>query len=524
MIEKKQNNAAFVRGAAWLGLSTLLLKVIGLIYKIPLSYMLGDEGMGYFNSAYTVYVLFYVIGTSGIPKAIAILVAKKEAESPNEANAIFRIAFKFFFISGLILLVIFILMADAFSQYISNPKAVLAMYSIAPSILFVCAGGVIRGYLSGKIEFAPIAVSELIFGVLKLALGLLLATLAIRMGKPLHAVAAYTIFGITVGSLVSLIYLALVYFKGCKSLERASLSSNDTIKDILKISVPITLTSAVGSIVSLLDLTLIMRGLESNGYTSSLSNVLYGSYTTLAVPMLSLVTTLISPITTAILPLLASSFVCKSKDSYCKHLDTSLSLTSIVTVPSAVLFAFFSDQALLLIFEEGSAILAAPFLALLSPGILLIGPLTVLNTALEGAGKSVTAFFSVLVGAAAKLVITLSLLSTTDLGILCAPIGTSASYLVSLFISRAQISNIRGVKTSVLRSFLIPSIASAISAFGTEILAKSFDFLTSVRLRALVCMLVFFLLYAISLLLLSPHARNLLVKCGKINKKRTKQL
>ena len=71
----KQKSNTLISGAAWLALSTIILKIIGLIYKIPLSYMLGDEGMGYFNSAYTVYVFFYVIGTAGIPKAISILVS-----------------------------------------------------------------------------------------------------------------------------------------------------------------------------------------------------------------------------------------------------------------------------------------------------------------------------------------------------------------------------------------------------------------------------------------------------------------
>ena len=209
-MNKTFKNKALLSGAAWLALSTILLKFIGLIYKIPLSYTLGDEGMGYFNSAYTVYVFFYVIGTAGIPKAISILVSKKEAESPGDGYGVFRTAFAFFVVLGLFLLTLFIFFAEPLARSVGNINSALAMYTVAPSVLFVCAGGVIRGYLSGKMKFAPIAISELITGVLKLVLGLALARLAIELGKSLPTTAAFAIIGITIGSLVSLVFLMLV--------------------------------------------------------------------------------------------------------------------------------------------------------------------------------------------------------------------------------------------------------------------------------------------------------------------------
>ena len=523
-MKNQSNTTTFLKGAAWLTLSTIILKVIGLIYKVPLSYMLGDEGMGYFNSAYTVYVLFYVVGTSGIPRAISILVAKREAESQCEADAIFRSAFKFFFAAGVILLIIFFCGADMFSIYIGNPRSALAMYSIAPSILFVCAGGVIRGYLSGRMRFAPIAVSELISGLLKLVLGLLLANMAIRSGKSLPQIAAYTLLGITVGSLVSLIYLALVYLRVPKARPRATLPLKKTINDILRIAIPITLASVVGSIVSILDLILIMNGLEDSGYSTTLANILYGSYTTLAVPMLSLVSTLISPITTAMLPILAASSAKSDKAEYSTHLTTSLSLTCLITTPPAVFFAAFSREILSVIFEEGSAALSAPFLAFLAPGILLIGPLTAINTALEGSGRPSAAFLSLFLGAVAKLIVGISLLKWTNLGILCAPIGTSVSYLISFLVSRLYIKSTTEASVPVSRSLFAPLTASVISAFATAMFMKFIDLPASIRMSGLVCTAFFATLYIVTLLILSPRIRNTVLQYGKMNKKQTKQL
>ena len=526
MKKKSKSDNTLLRGAAWLTLSTILLKIIGLIYKLPLSYILGDEGMGYFNSAYTVYIFFYIIGTAGIPKAISVLVSKSEAEQEGSGYAVFKTAFLFFFALGVVLLMIFYFSATAFAKVIGNQKSVMAMYSIAPSILFVCAGGVIRGYLSGRMKFAPIAISELLSSVFKLGIGLLLARVAADAGKSLPIVSAYTIFGITIGSFVSLIYLAFVYVRNTQKTIVASQPPRKTIGDILKIAIPITLASAIGSIVNILDLTLVMNGLESSGFDSSIANVLYGNYTTLAVPMLSLVSTLISPITTALLPLLASTLAADNRRAreHKVHLTTSFKFTSFITVPAFVCFSFFSKELLSIIFEEGSAVLGAPFLVALAPGVLVIGALMVVNTMLEATGKQSIALLSLLSGTIVKLILTVYLMHRTDLGILCAPIGTTASYLISYCISMIYANRALDIRTSVLRSMSLPFIASVIATPIAYMSTKYLTLATSARLCGVACALVFSTFYLASLLVLSSDARKYLLKCVKINKKRTNDL
>ena len=97
---REENKKIILNGALWLGISTIILKIIGLIYKVPMSYILGDEGMGYFNSAYTVYTFFYIISSSGIPKAVSIICAKV---SEGEAKSIFKSVFRIYFMIGIAL-------------------------------------------------------------------------------------------------------------------------------------------------------------------------------------------------------------------------------------------------------------------------------------------------------------------------------------------------------------------------------------------------------------------------------------
>ena len=522
MNKKKNQTQSFLEGATWLALSTLILKIIGLIYKIPLSYMLGDEGMGYFNSAYTVYVFFYVIGTAGIPKSISIITAKKEAETVGAGRAVFELSFKFFLFAGVLLLAVFLAFADLFARVIGNEKSVLAMYSIAPSMLFVCAAGVIRGYLAGKMKFSKIAFSELISGVLKLVLGLLFAYLGMKTGKNLPTIAAYTILGITIGSLASLIYLFTV--ANTKRLSYTRVSAREIIGDILKIAIPITLASALGSIVNILDLSIIMNGLELKGYNTSISNVLYGNYTTLAVPMASLVSTLVAPITTAMLPVLASSFVQKGTDEYGKHLYSALALTSLISVPAAIVFALFPTELLSIIFEQSSAVLGAPFLFALAPGVLILGPLNVLNTAIEAAEKPVVVLISLAFGAAVKLFIGICLLKFTDAGVLAAPIGTSASYLASYIVARVYLKKISNLKFPVIRSTAAPLVASAIATCVACLSVKMLGFIVSARVKGIAIIVFFSISYLTSSLFISPKARFCVLKCVKLNKKESRQL
>ena len=174
-----KNTKKLLSGAAWLGLSAILLKIIGLVYKIPMSYLLGDEGMGYFNSAYTVYTFFYIIGSAGIPKAVSILCAKV---NESEAKSVFILIYRVYLLLGAILSVTLLISANFIADSIGNSNSFYSIFAISPTVFFVCASGVLRGYLNGKTKFIPVATSEIISAFSKLFIGLFFAFYAIKKG------------------------------------------------------------------------------------------------------------------------------------------------------------------------------------------------------------------------------------------------------------------------------------------------------------------------------------------------------
>ena len=208
-MKKRSAGNSFINGALWLTVSTIILKIIGLIYKIPLSHLIGDEGMGYFNSAYTVYTFFYILGSAGIPKAISILTSKNEAENIFSSYSLFKLCFKTFSVFGIILFFIFILFAPKISVIAGTETSLPAMYAVAPSIFFICASGAARGYLSGIMKLSHIAISEIISGVIKLTLGIAFAYFAVANHFTLPIICAYSISGISIGAFFSFLYLCI---------------------------------------------------------------------------------------------------------------------------------------------------------------------------------------------------------------------------------------------------------------------------------------------------------------------------
>lgn len=471
MEESRKYRRGMIKGALWLTVSGVIVKILGLIYKIPLSYLLTDEGMGYFNSAYTVYTFFYLICSAGIPKAISILTAEAESEgNRKQTNQIYKAALLIFSVIGLLATLILILAAEPISDSIGNSRARFAIVAIAPSVFFTCITGVIRGYFNGTLKFAPIAISESVSGTGRLAFGLLLAFMAYRLNYSSEIISAFTILGTTIGSFAGFIYL-LIYKKTKETREKTrqnriiGFSSKEFSRRIFKLSIPIALTSAVGSISSVIDLTLIMRRLQSIGFSEFQTAVIYGNYTTLAIPMLNLIGTLVFPLSSVLLPFVSKVGTSAKSSIISERISFVIQILFFFVIPSTVLFSFKAREILMLLFEDSSAVMAAPLLVMLAPAMILMSLESILNTTLEGLGETKIPLVSLIIGALVKGVLTFLLIGNEKFEMLGAPVSTSISYLVSFLISLFYVKFVKKIEISFL-PHAIKALISSLSALS----------------------------------------------------------
>lgn len=473
---KEKENAlnGIIGGTLSLTISAIIVKFIGLIYKIPIASLLGDEGMGYFNSAYTVYAFFYLFCTAGVPKAIMILVSEAKTRGRGaEENKILRVALTLFLSIGSILTVILILFSRPIASLIGNNNSYFAMIGIAPSILLVSVGGVIRGYLSANTRLLDIGVSQIVEGVGKLGIGLVFAIVGKRIGLPLETLAALTILGVTFGSFFGLIYLLIcskIKIKRYKTGQTSFVSSNrQIIKRILNISIPITLSAAIMSMTNLIDLGLIMRSLVKIGYSEASANALYGNYTTLAVPMFNLALSVISPISIAFLPVFTRYSVSSDRNRLMGAEKSAIELTSLICAPMMVGLIMYAKEILDMLFGASDTRTGAVLLSLISPAIFFSSLLLILNTLLEAFGRVNAPLFSMSIGSLVKVITSYLLITKTQLGILGAPIGTVLSYATALVVSMVIYSRTFGRHIPIFESSILPYINAVLSVLVSRI-------------------------------------------------------
>lgn len=420
-----------VSGAAFLAATGILVKILGLVFKIPLVYIIGEDGMGYFNSAYTIYNLFFILGNSGLPVAISILVCREMQKTDNkQPGRLFSTLFSAIFAVGVIGFAILLLGAKTLARFIGNPKADICIAVMAPVFFFVCLAGALRGYFQGMSRMMPTGVSQLIEALCKTTLGVALGLYAMQKGYALPVQAAFSLFGIAIGSFLSLLYLFLLaFFKKEETAEKGKTKGCfSMIGRMFSIALPVTLGSLVLSLSNFIDLGAIMRGLVKMGLTAKEANRMYGNYTALAVPMFNLPPVLILPVSQAVVPAMTAAKAKMDTEKMGKISFVALKSASIITLPCMLVFALYARPVLSLLFEDKAADRAAPALTMLAPALFFVGIVTVTNSLLQSVGKTYLPVFSMLLGGAVKL--TVSMLLIPRIGILGAPIGTLLCYFV----------------------------------------------------------------------------------------------
>ena len=156
----------------------IITKILGLMYKIPLTHMLGGTGMGYFSSAYAVFTPIFAIVVSGIPSTIARMVAENYAfERYRNVRKIKRTAMIIFSTAGLSASLLVLALSKLLSEgVIHEPSAVWSLIGVAPSVFLGTIMSVERGYYEGLRNMIPTAVSEIVETIFKLIFGCLLYT------------------------------------------------------------------------------------------------------------------------------------------------------------------------------------------------------------------------------------------------------------------------------------------------------------------------------------------------------------
>ena len=149
-MKTKNTSKLFFSGVIVLTVTNLIVKAIGLMFKIPMNHIVGDEGMGYYNSAYTFYTYLYMVSTAGLPTAISIMISDSRAKRQlKQAKSIYRIAMTVFCIIGVVSMLIMFFGSGLMSKAIGAENTKYSIMAIAPTLFFICIASALRGYFQG---------------------------------------------------------------------------------------------------------------------------------------------------------------------------------------------------------------------------------------------------------------------------------------------------------------------------------------------------------------------------------------
>lgn len=279
---KKQN---FLQGAAILAAATLIVKLLGFLFKTPLNYIIGETGSSYFYNAYRVYDVLLMISTTGPAVAMSRMISEAQTLGNHaQIRKIYKTALYVFLTIGIVGSLGMFLFSKPLSVLVSNSETSwAAIAALAPCVLIICMISAYRGFFQGQSNMAPTSISQIFEAIIRLVIGLSLAWLLMRETGSATYAAAGGILGVTVGSFVSMVYLHGKFRQSSKILQEAggtAKSTRATMKELLAIAIPITLGAAGLQIINLVDASIYMRRLSGAlGYTATQVDTLNGIYT-----------------------------------------------------------------------------------------------------------------------------------------------------------------------------------------------------------------------------------------------------
>ena len=266
----------FVKSAAILGIAGFMVKILGAVYRIPLTNLIGTEGIGYYQPAYNIYNLLLVISLSGFPTAIAKLVSEKRAMNNFEgAYQVYKVSRWGLFLIGLVSSIFVFLFAKQLVTLLGYPGAYYSMIALVPALFAVPLLSSYRGFFQGNQNMMPIALSQIIEQVFRVTIGYYLAYTFVNVG--LAEAAAGATFGASIGGAAALVLIAAMFFASRKNIKREieesthneTESSRIIVNKLLYIAIPITIGASIAPLMGLVDSYFVSSRLAAIGYSEA---------------------------------------------------------------------------------------------------------------------------------------------------------------------------------------------------------------------------------------------------------------
>ena len=470
---KKQN---FLHGAALLALATAVVKVIGALYKIPLKMVIGDQGYGYFMTAYNIYAVLLMISTAGLPVAMSRMISQASALGHyRQVRRVYSTARAIFLGLGIVSSGLMVLFCHQLAAFQKQPDAWAAILSLGPCALLMGIISTYRGFFQGQGNMRPTSVSQVLEAVCKLAVGLAAAFAIMQYTKSVALAAGGAILGVTVSCLISAVYLKGKLRPAYKELPKTDeqvQSWGATAKGLLAIAVPITIGSAGLQLLTVLETNLYMgQLLTSNGLSQDTADTMKGIYD-MSQTIFNMPCAFIVPIAISVIPAITSQLTLQNHQAVRQTEESAARVTGLISLPCSVGLCLLARPIMALLggYSGEKLGLAAQLMGTLGISVFLYAIIQYTNSLMQAHGYAHIPVVNMLLAGVMKLGAVYILVGNPTIGILGAPVGAVLCYLciavLNLIAIRKYVAQKPALLKNLLRPFL-PAVIMGVAVYGS---------------------------------------------------------
>ena len=444
---KKRNG--LMSGASVLATGSVVAKVIGALYRIPLTNVLGAEGMGMYQLVFPVFALFMVLSSAGVPTALSRIVAEKRAVGEGVKKYLFA-SLAVLALLSVVSTVLVLTLARPLAKWQGNENVALGFQIVAPSIFFVGIIAGFRGWFQGEMYMLPTAISNIIEQVVKLGLGLFLAIYLKPYGLIWSVAGAF--IGVTVSEIVAMLYLIITYlYRQRKHKVSDKILTFDKKEGVrmFRIAFPIAIVAVIMPLSNFFDSFIVVNLLKLNGMTTAFATANYGLLSGPVTSLVNMPVVFIMSLAIAIVPSVSVSRAERDINSILFKSRLSLKLAYTIGIPSAVFMMVFAEEIISVLYsslDPYSVRIASRLLTITAPNILIMSVMQIYVSLLQALDKTKWAVGGLGGAVVVKTLMTVVLvrfLGITGAGIALLAMGVVALAVVNVYFLKFTSMSIR---------------------------------------------------------------------------------
>ena len=431
---------SFVKGAVVLSVAGIMAKCLGALYRIPFARIASDECGAIYALVYPIYNLLLALSTAGIPLAISKLVAEYEEQGKSGMSLrILKLSLLLLASIGIVVAVALFISADWIATTVWEvPGAAISIRVITPAMIFTCIQAVFRGYFQGMQQMVPTALSQITEQFVRVTV--IFAALFLLMPYGDEVTAAGATFGATVGSGMALALMLTIFFLYRKKQKNnplwisrmddlaESISNSQVLKKVVALAIPIAIGSLVLPVMQSIDSILVLSRLQAGGLSLDTSLVEFNYLGNCVQPIINLPFMITTAVAASLVPNISEALAMGQNEKVRVTFANAMQLAILIVLPATVGLMTLATPIMELLYDKPGAGVAMFWSAAV---VLVVGLYQISAGTLQGMGKAMVPMYSLLIGAAIKIVLTFTLTAMPAVGIRGAALGSVIGFAVA---------------------------------------------------------------------------------------------